>query len=273
MSGVFAFDHDGNEQWQTDVGSGTSGWGTAASPVLYEDVVLINASVESQSLLALDRQTGEEKWRAGGIKEAWNTPQIVNTADGDEELVVAIAGDVLAFNPDSGDTLWSCDTDIGWYMVPSPVAADGVVYYLGGRSGTAALAVRTGGRGDVTKTHRLWTSKKGSNVTSPILYNGHLYWMHEKLGVAYCANPETGDLVYEKRIDRAGQIYASALMGDGRLYYLNRRGRMFVVAAKPEFELLATNDLSDGGQFNGSPAVAGNRILLRSDEYLYCLGE
>ncbi len=234
-TGVFAFDHDGNQLWQADVGSNTSGWGTAASPLLYKDMVIINASVESESLVALDRETGKEKWRASGIREAWNTPIIVTADSGRQELVVARHGDVLAFDPDTGAPLWSCKTDISWYMVPTAVAADGIVYYLGGRSGTAALAVRAGGSGDVTATHRLWTSKTGSNVTSPIYLDGHLYWMSEKLGIAYCAQATTGELVYEQRLDRAGQVYASPVLAEGRLYYLTRNGRTFVLAAKPEF--------------------------------------
>jgi len=271
-TGVFAFDHEGNQIWQADVGSKTNGWGTAASPVLYHDLVFINASVESESLVALDRKTGAEKWRARGIREAWNTPLVVTAASGREELVVASQGSVLAFEPASGSPLWSCKTDIGWYMVPSVVAAEGVVYCLGGRSGTAALAVRTGGSGDVTGTHRLWTSQKGSNVTSPVYLDGHLYWAHESREIAYCVQAATGEVVYEQRLDRAGQFYASALSADGRLYYVARSGKTFVLAAKPQFEQLAVNDLSDRSVFNASPAVAGNRLLLRSDKYLYCVG-
>lgn len=271
-SGVFAFDHRGEQLWQADAGSNTNGWGTSASPVLYNDLVFINASVESESLIALDRKTGDEKWRAKGIREAWNTPLIVKSPSGNDELVMAIHGKVLGFDPKSGERLWSCDTGITWYMVPSIVAHDGVVFVLGGRSGTAALAVRTGGRGDVTGTHRQWTSNKGSNVTSPVCHNGELYWMHEQLGIAYCRS-DTGEMVYQKRIDRAGQIYASPILADGKVYYTNRSGRTFVVAAKPEFELLATNELRDGGQFNASPAVTGNRLLLRSDKFLYCIGK
>lgn len=271
-SGVFAFDHRGNQLWQTEVGDGTSGWGTAASPVLYKDLVLVNASVESESLIALDRRTGKEQWRVEGIKEAWNTPLIVRTESGENELVIAIHGKVFGIDPNSGSKLWTCDTDITWYMVPCPVAANGVVYFLGGRSGTTALAVKLGGRGDVTETHRQWTSIKGSNVPSPLYLDGHLYWMHENIGIAYCAKADTGELVYEERLNRAGQVYASSVLADGRIYHLNRSGRMFVLAAKPDFELLATNDLRDGGQFNASPAVIGNRLLLRSDRYLYCIG-
>jgi len=272
-SGVIAFDHQGKQLWQTDVGTKTSGWGTAASPVLYRDLVIINASVESESLIALDRTTGVEKWRVGGIREAWNTPLVMTSESGRDELIVATHGKILAFDPASGREYWSCQTDIGWYMVPSPVASDGIVYCLGGRSGVAALAIRSGGAGDVTSSHRKWTSMKGSNVSSPVHHDGHLYWMHEQRGVAFCAKADTAEIVYEQRLERAGQVYASALLASGRLYYLTRDGRMFVVAAKPEFEQLAVNDLRDGSLFNGSPAVSGNQLLVRSDRFLYCIGQ
>jgi len=273
-SGAFAFDHEGNQLWQADVGSKTSGWGTAASPLLYKDMVIVNASVESGSLVALDRETGREKWRASEIREAWNTPIIVTADSGRKELVVARAGDILAFDPDTGKSLWSCKTDIGWYMVPTAVAADGIVYYLGGRSGTTAGAVRAGGSGDVTATHRLWTSKTGSNVTSPIYLDGHLYWMSEKLGIAYCAVTPTGELVYEQRLERFGQVYASPVLAEGRLYYFDRYGSAIVLAAKPKFEQLAVNRIEgDRTRFDSSPAVDGSRLLMRSGKFLYCLGQ
>ncbi len=272
-SGVFAFDHSGKELWQTDVGSKTHGWGTSASPVLYKDMVFINASVESDSLFALDRKTGKEKWRVRGIQESWNTPVIVTAKSGRQELIVAAKGNVLAFNPSTGEKLWTCKTDIGWYMVPSVVAEDGIVYCLGGRSGTAGLAVRAGGSGEVTESHRLWTSVKGSNVTSPVFLGGHLYWMNDNRGIAYCAKGDTGEVLYEQRLERAGQVYSSALLADGKLYYLTRDGRMFVLSAKPGFEQLASNDLRDGSIFNGSPAVDGSRLLIRSDKFLYCVGK
>ena len=272
-SGVIAFDHQGNQLWQTDVGERTHNWGTSASPVLYEDLVFINASVESGSLIALEKTTGKVRWKADGIDEAWNTPVVVKNVAGSPELIIATRGSIRSFEPSSGSLLWICDTDISWYMVPSVVAEEGVVYCLGGRSGIASPAVRTGGRGNVTQTHRLWTSFKGSNVASPVVDQGHLYWMNEKLGIAYCADLKTGDLVYEQRLSRAGQVYASALPADGRIYYLTREGKTFVVAAKPTFEQIAINDLNDGSLFNGSIAVAGSRLLVRSDKSLYCIGE
>lgn len=278
-TGVFSFDHDGNQIWHADVGSNTNGWGSAASPVLYKDLVFINASVESESLIALDRKTGKERWRAGGvgnpnsIREAWNTPLIVTADTGRDELVIPTAGTVYSFDPLTGQQLWSCKTDIAWYMVPSAIAANGVIYCLGGRSGTAALAIRAGGSGDVTDTHRLWTSQSGSNVSSPVYHDGHLYWAHESREIAYCIAAESGETVYEKRLPRSGQFYASTLLADGRLYYLSRSGKTFVLAAKPSFEQLAMNELSDSSVFNASPVVSGNRLLLRSDKFLYCIEE
>lgn len=270
-SGVFAFDHAGKQLWKAEIGTKLNGWGSAASPVLHGELVLVNASVESESLVALNRKTGKEVWRATGIKESWNTP-ILAKAGAATELVVAIFGKILGLDPATGQQLWSSATDIGWYMVPSLVAHEGVVYAVGGRSG-GGLAVRQGGRGDVTQSHRLWTIAKGSNVTSPILHAGHLYWMHESQGIAYCAEAKTGKIVYEERMERVGQVYSSPVLAEGRIYYVARGGRTHVLAAKPAFERLATNDLGERSTFNACPAVAGGRIFLRSDKTLYCLGK
>lgn len=270
-TGVIAFDLDGRQLWQAEVGAGLNDWGSAASPILHGELLIVNASVESSALVALERKTGKEVWRTSGIRESWNTPILVKTKDGKIELVVAIFGKVLGFDPDTGKQLWSCATDIGWYMVPCLVADEGVVYCVGGRSG-GGLAVRTGGRGDITRSHRLWTIRKGSNVTSPIFHQGHLYWMHDGLGIAYCAETKTGRIVYEERIPRAGEVYASAVLAGGNLYYITRDGRTLVVAAGPEFKLLATNDLRDRSTFNASPALAAGRIYIRSERFLYCIG-
>jgi outer membrane protein assembly factor BamB len=272
-SGVVAMDFDGKQLWHADVGDGLNGWGSAASPVLHENLVIVNGSVESSSLYAFDKATGREVWRARGIRESWNTPVLVKSEDGKTELVVAIMGKVLGFDPASGEQLWSCSTDIGWYMVPSIVADGGIVYCIGGRSGVAGLAVRAGGRGDVTRTHRLWTSRKGSNVSSPIYHDGHLYWANDSQGIAFCADAKTGDVVYEQRLPRAGQFYASPLLADGRLYYLTRDGRTFVLAAKPKFEQLALNQIGERGDFNAGLVAADGKLYLRSNTRLYCIAK
>lgn len=269
-SGVHAFSHDGDPLWQADVGSNLNGWGTANSPLLVGENVIINASVESETLFALDRKTGKPAWKAPGMKESWNTP-IVYKVDGQDEIAVAIFGKILGMDPVSGKQRWSCNTDIGWYMVPGLVVKDGVIYCIGGRSG-GALAVRGGGSGDVTTTHRIWTGKKGSNVSSPLLHDGHLYWMNDNNETAYCANAKTGAIVYEEKINRIGQVYSSPVLADGKIYYLARTCRTAVVAAKPAYELFATNDFADRSAFNSSPAVAGDRIYIRSNRFLYCVG-
>ena len=269
-SGVYAFDHDGRQVWHANVGSKTSGWGTAASPVLVDDLVIINASVESESLVALDRKTGAERWRLPGIRESWNTPLLITVA-GRQELVLARFGDVLAVDPKTGKQLWSCQTDITWYIVPSVVAAEGKVYLLGGRSGITRLAVRAGGNGDVTKTHRIWADKSGSNVTSPVYKDGLLFWMSDKAGIAYCAKADTGELLYEERLNRVGQVYASPILAGNRIYYLTRDGQTIVVAAEPEFREISRSSLRDGSRFDASPAVDGDRLLIRSEKSLYCI--
>jgi outer membrane protein assembly factor BamB len=273
-SGVVALEQaDGREVWRAAVGTGLNGWGSGASLVLAPDKVIVNASVESSSLIALDKDTGKESWRAGGIKEAWNTPVVVTPPGGGaREIVVPIMGKVLAFDPQTGKQLWSCDTDIRWYMVPCVVAHDGVVYCIGGRSG-GALAIKAGGRGDVTNSHRLWTGAKGSNVSSPVYHEGHLYWMHESQATAYCADAKTGKILYEQKVaGRFNQVYAPALLADGKVYYTTRDGKTLVVAAKPQYEQLALNDLSDRSTFNAGIAVSNGRLFIRSDKALYCIG-
>jgi outer membrane protein assembly factor BamB len=274
-SGAFAFDHNGKRLWSAKVGDKLNGWGSATSPTLYKDLVIFNASIESESLVALDKKTGREVWRAGGIKDSWHAPVLVNSPDGKTEVVVAMFRKVLGFDPENGAPLWNCDTSINWYMCPTPVAENGIVYSIGGRNPNGALAIRAGGRGDVTSTHVVWKLNKGSNVPSPILHEDHLYFAHENLGIVYCINAKTGTVVYEERLEPSpGQIYASPVLADGRIYFTGRSGRTVVIAARPKFEVLANNTLeSNRGVFNSSPAVSGNRILLRSNRTLYALGE
>jgi outer membrane protein assembly factor BamB len=133
-----------------------------------------------------------------------------------------------------------------------------------------ARAVRAGGKGDVSDTHVVWEAKAGANVSSPVIHEGHLYGVSDRAGVAYCIRLEDGKVIYSER--SRGQPYASALAADGRIYVVTRREGTLVLAAKPAFELIAHNRLDDGGYFNASPAVAGGRLFLRSDRFLYCIG-
>jgi outer membrane protein assembly factor BamB len=270
-SGVWAFDHKGKELWNADVGSKVNGFGSGTSLLLYDNLLIVNGSVESDTLYALDASTGKEVWKLGRINESWNTPIFAKNPAGKTELVFAKAGKILGVDPKTGKELWNSATDIPWYMVPSLVAHDGVVYAIGGRPG-GGLAVRMGGSGDVTKTHRLWTSKKGGNVSSPLYHNGHLYWMHDNMGIAFCADAKTGAVVYEERLPRAEQVYGSPVLANGKIYYPGRNGVTYVVAAQPKFELLGTNSWGERGEFNASPAIAGDQFFMRTNRFVCCIG-
>ncbi|MGD9853489.1 MAG: PQQ-binding-like beta-propeller repeat protein [Planctomycetaceae bacterium] len=268
-SGVFKFDLDGKQLWNADVGENTHGWGCGTSPVLYGNLVIVNASVESGSLVAIDKDSGKEVWRAEGMNASWNTPHLVDVGGGRQELAVSVKGQVLGFDPDTGAPLWNCD-GIEDYVCPSVVSHEGIIYVIGGRT-SKAIAIRAGGRGDVTASHRIWEAKAGSNVTSPSIYGGHLYWVSDRNKIAYCVRLEDGEVVYAQRFP--DQPYASALVGDGKLYVVTRNGGTYVLAARPEFEQLAHNKLDDNSTFNASPIVADGKLFLRSDRFLYCIGK
>jgi outer membrane protein assembly factor BamB len=220
--------------------------------------------------VALDKLTGEEVWRAGGIKSSWNTPIVVGSGDS-AELVVSIRSEVFGFNPRSGEKLWFAE-GVDRYVCPSVIAHEGVVYVIGG--GHTSLAVRTGGRGDVTKSHVVWRQKKGANVPSPIYHDGHLYWPSDDGGALVCQDAATGETVFQQRLEpRPGRIWASPLLADGKLYLVSQYAGTYVVAAKPEFELLAHNTIEgDDSRTNASPAISDGHIFLRTDANLYCIG-
>jgi outer membrane protein assembly factor BamB len=270
-SGVYRFDLDGHEVWHVSVGKNTNGWGSGASPIPYKDTLLVNASVESGAIVALNKEDGREVWRAPGISAAWNTPVLVTTMEGKVELVVSVQDRVLGLDPDTGKELWRAE-GVHRYVCPSVVAHDGVVYAIGG--GSTSLAVRAGGRGDVTKTHVVWRESKGSNVGSPVYHEGHLYWASDGGGTVHCQDAATGKTVYAERLTPpSGQIWASPVLAGGNLYYVSKDRGVYVVAAEPKFRLVAHNVIAgDKSRSNASLAVSNGRLFLRNDEHLYCIG-
>jgi outer membrane protein assembly factor BamB len=272
-TGVIALDHSGKKLWQTDVGDRlhARGWGSGASPILFGDKVIVNAGVESDALIALEKKTGKKLWQQGGMEETWATPIVADGGDR-AELVISVQDKLLAYDPRTGDPLWTA-RGIGGYICPSPVAHDGVVYAIGGLRVTA-VAVRTGGSGDVSASHTLWRVGAGSNVVSPVYCGAHLYFMHERAGTAYCVNAETGAIAYEQRLKpHPREVYASPLAAEGRIYYVSRQNGTYVLAARAQFELLAHNTIEgDESVFNASPVpLPDGRLLLRSDAKLHCV--
>ncbi len=275
-SGVYCFDLNGTEIWHKSVGTKTNRWGSGASPILYKDLLIVNASVESGSMVALDKTSGDEVWKAKGINSAWNTPVVVPVKGQAPELVISIFDWVLGLNPDTGKEIWRAK-GVHQYVCPSVVAHDGVVYATGGA--TTSLAVRAGGRGDVTKTHTLWRIEKGgmgSNVSSPIYRDGRLYWAGDG-GFVSCQDAADGKIVYRKRLDPPppeGKVWASPVLADGKLYYVTRLGGTFVVAAAPKYEILAHNVFADDkSRSSASVAASDGHLFLRTDQYLYCIGK
>ena len=281
-AGVVAFTAAGERLWQQDVGRESSNrrWGSAASPVLFGDLVIVNASEESQSLRAFDRQSGTQRWKAeaAGLELSYMTPMLVANPAGKPELVVAVPGELWGLDPATGEFLWFAEIDLPGNASPSLNAADGVVYAMGGRGGGSA-AVRTGGAGDVTDSHVLWTGRNTSYVPSGVLVAGHLYWLNDN-GIAYCVDAASGDATFKERVPMDGggrgsrPAYASAVAAGDRIYAVTRKAGTVVFAADPNgFRLLATNTIAgDDSDFNATPAVAGGRMLLRSDKRLYCIG-
>jgi len=136
--------------------------------------------------------------------------------------------------------------------------------------------VRAGGSGDVTKSHVLWTSKASSYVATPLLHDGHLYWIDDR-GQAFCSSAATGEQVYRSRVAEitggGRPVYASPVLSDGRLIVATRWGGTLVLPAKPDYAVLACNRFAgDESDFSGTPAIADGRLYLRSGRFLYCVG-
>lgn len=302
QSGVLAFDLDGKQLWQTELGDESSlmGWGSAASPVLYKNLVIVNAGAEAQAIIALDKETGNEVWKApaDGLNGCWATPVLVETPDGNQDLVLNAPYEIWGFNPDTGLVRWWCDGAQGSAVCPTVVAKDGIVYAIGGGGGmtqAALVAVKSGGKGDVNESQVMWRKNLGSYITSPVIVGDLLYWNSNN--VLNCVKLADGETVYQERLSGGGgssgakgdagksqrrpggggfggQPYASVVAADGKIYATMKNGEIVVVAAGPKFEVLARNKLDDdAGSFNATPAIDDGQLLVRSDKYLYCLGK
>jgi outer membrane protein assembly factor BamB len=284
-TGVLAFDLDGKQLWQTSVGtdSNRKGWGSASSPILHQNNVIVTAYDEGGAMVALDKKTGNQVWRAAaeGLNTVYSTPLV---SGGD--LLLPVANEVWGLNPDSGKLRWYATYNMGGNVSPGVTIADGTVFVTGGYPTAGTAAIRLGGKGDITQTNTLWSINSASYIPTPIYHEGHLYVINDA-GFAMCIDAKTGNEIYRERVmeNSGGQggggrrgggkpFYASPVLVDGRLYCPSRKNGVFVIAAKPAFEVLAKNTFaSDTTQMNATPSVDANRLYLRSDKALYCIGE
>jgi outer membrane protein assembly factor BamB len=276
-TGVFAFDLDGKELWRREVGDGVHEWGSASSPALTRNTLVLNASIEAKGLVAFDKRTGKEVWRTKDLPICWTSPVVVNLKDGKQEVVLSAPGKVIGYEPDSGEVLWTCKGlgggGISGATCSTPAVQGERLFIMSAGPSTppTMLALRAGGRGDVTATHLLWTQKVGGGICSPVAAGTHVYFVD---GFANCLNAEDGKVVYKERIYDARGEYASAVLAGGRLYALSRFDGLFVLKAGEKFERLAQHTFEgDNSIFNATPAIAAGRLFIRSNEYLYCFAK
>lgn len=279
-SGVVAFDIEGKELWRAAVGKESSNrrWGSGASLLLHGDHLIVNAAEESQSIRALDAGTGREVWKAEGaaLELAYGTPGVVRRDGETEDIVLAVPGEVWGLDPARGKIRWYAETPLTGNLSPSVVIDGTMLYVFGGFRSSGSVAIEAGGAGDVTAERVRWRSRNSSYVATPLLHDGHLYWIDDR-GQAFCAAAKTGELVYRERVEGMASggrpVYASPVFSAGRIYVVSRWSGTFVLPAAPRYEILARNRFaSDDSDSSGTPAISGGDILLRSGRFLYCCG-
>lgn len=278
-SGVLAYDMQGQKLWQTDVGkeSGNRAWGTASSLILYKELVIVNAAEESRAIIALDKKTGQEKWRAKaeGLELAYGTPIVARVTEQRDDLIIAVPGEVWGLNPDSGKLVWYVTTSLTGNLSPSVILDRDRVYVFGGYRSSGSMAIRIGGEGDVTKSHVVWKSRNSSYVSTPILRDSKLYWIDDR-GTYYCINAENGELIHRSRVaqiqSRERPVYASPISTGDYILFQTRYDGLIVASLKPTLEVISQNSfLSDKSMFNASPAADSGELYLRSDQKLFCI--
>lgn len=269
---VTATDLDGKIVWQTEAGSFQSEHGYGSSPVLYQSLVIVNGdNRKSCFLAALDRRTGKVVWRTPrkttGRHGSYASP-IIATLAGKPQLILTGMGEVCSYEPATGKLIWSC-TGPAEVTGCTPACSDRLVFASGGYPEKELLAIRADATGDVTKSHVVWRTGKGvTYVPSPIYHAGHLYVVNDS-GVAMCVEAESGRQVWQDRL--AGAFSSSPVLVGDFLYVSNEAGKTFVLKTGPKFEVVAANDLGDGGF--ATPTICGGQLFLRTNHALFCIGK
>jgi outer membrane protein assembly factor BamB len=284
-AGLYAYDFAGKELWHRDLGKQHHIWGNAASPVIHGDLCILNVGPgERTFLVALNKKSGEEKWRVdepgGDYGEAkqgekavwigsWTTPIIIKESE--PLLIMSFPKRLAALDPATGKEIWTC-RGLNPLVYTSPLYAQGIVVAMGGFGGMS-MAVKTGGMGDVTDTHRLWHHPKTKQrIGSGVIAGDNIYILNDP-GVAECFELRTGKLVWEERLKGAApksDSWSSMVVSGERLYVSNQGGDTFVLEASPSFKVLSTNSLSE--PIFSSVAVSDGNLFLRTHKALWCIG-
>tara|TARA_R110002111_G_scaffold177322_1_gene243394 strand:+ start:27700 stop:29061 length:1362 start_codon:yes stop_codon:yes gene_type:complete len=301
-SGALAYDLDGNQLWQTIVGDELDPrrWGSSSSPVLYKDLLIVTATAESEAIVALNKETGKEVWRqeSTGFNSTWGTPILVPIDDKRTDLVIGVPYEIWSLNPDNGKLRWFCEAMPTETYCSSVIASNGVIYGIEGRGG-GSIAVRADGKGDVTKSHVVWSGRDSNRIETPVMYQDRIYFFAN--GVANCIDAKTGDRLFRGRLDSGNSVasdnseeepgnrpggrqgrggggfrgsdYSSPVIADGKVYFTSRSGETHVIKASDKLEPVSVNRLTDDNEdFSATPAISGGQIFIRSDKHLYCIG-
>ncbi len=279
--GILACTLDGKRLWHRDLGPVLSRWGNGGSPILYGKLVIVFHGPGTPSILyGLDRETGKTVWTSeetpinSPVFGSWSTPVVVRVGDRDE-LVLPLPGEKIGslgffkgYEPASGKTLWQID-GLGNEVYAMPIFGAGgrVIVGVSGHNGPT-LAIRAGGSGNATETHRLWRTetKNPQRVSSGVIHDDHLY-LADATGVLQCLKAVTGESVFQERL--GGNLWGSILLADGKLYVSNLEGDTYVVRASPKFEMLAKNSV--GEPTYAALAPAHGELFLRTHGHLYCI--
>jgi len=283
-----AFEFSGNELWvrdiQKDYGRFGLNWGYASSPLLYADALYVEVlhgmkTRDPSYVLRIDKKTGKTVWRVERPTEAihespdaYTTPALLRY-DGNTEIVVSGGDCVTGHDPATGKELWRANgfnpqKDPAYRVIASPVVFDGVIYTP--TRVRPLQAFRSGGRGDITETHRLWAFQNGPDVPTPVTDGTYFYIVNDR-GIVWCLDAKTGKEIWGPQRIQHGIYSASPVLADGKIYITNEDGVTTVFRAGPKFELLAENNLDD--YTLSSLAISDGQIFLRTAQYLYCIGK
>ena len=262
--------------------------GAGSSPFLYEDLIILTMDgADFQYLIALDKRTGNTVWRTdrstdfgdlepntgkpkrgGDFRKGYSTPILVTVA-GKDQLISPGARATFAYDPHSGKEIWSVRY-ANHSSAARSVTGDGLVFLSTGYSKAEILAVRLGGKGDVTDSNIAWSTRKAApNKPSPIFHDGNLYAVTDG-GIASCLNTQTGKVKWQGRL--GGEFSAALLFASGNILCFSQEGKAFVFKASPKgFEKLSENQLNNG--FMASPAIVKNTFIMRTKTHLYSIEE
>ena len=273
--GLYCYDVDGKLLWKKDLPAMrmVMQFGEGGSPVLAGSKLLVKLDQQQTGsfIAAYDKDTGKELWRKDREEiSSWSNPLVVKA--GNRSLAIASAtGKTRAYDLETGEVVWEC-AGLGANVIPAPVAADGTVFVMSGFRNPNLLAIKIDSKGDLSGTAAIvWTNQKGNSYTpSPVLLDGKIYFVSDN-GLVSCLNAATGEAYYrQQRLPKAYNFKASPVAANGKLYLATEEGDVVVLKTGEQFEVLATNTLTDQF-FEASPIIVDGAIYLRSQEAVYCV--